>query len=202
MNEEPAMLESHKSREPIYNMTFLRVGIIAILLAAIITLIACKQSPDTQGELTVPTSLEEVPRISASNLQQNVGGSTDILIVDTRGINEYSAGHIQGAVSAPLSKIEAGEWQAPEGKQLILYWSWPAEATSARAALSLYNMGYTDIKVLEGGYAAWRNKGYPIITGDKPRWYRVWSIALILKRMERVTKISLERVSYTESANK
>ncbi len=115
------MLESHKSREPIYNMTFLRVGIIAILLAAIITLIACKQSPDNQGELTIPASLEQVPRISASNLQQNVGGSTDILIVDTRGINEYSAGHIQGAVSAPLSKIEAGEWQAPEGKQLILY---------------------------------------------------------------------------------
>ncbi len=65
--------------------------------------------------------MEEVPRISAGNLQQNVADSTDILIVDTRGRSEYVTGHIQGAVSAPLSKIEAGEWQAPDGKQLVLY---------------------------------------------------------------------------------
>ena len=115
------MLKLHKSRELIYHLALLRVGIIVVLLAAVITLIACQQSPDTQGEFTVPVSVEQVPRISAVNLHQNIDGNTDILIVDTRGIDEYAAGHIQGAISAPLSRIEAGEWQTPEGKQLILY---------------------------------------------------------------------------------
>ncbi len=120
MNKERPVLKLHKLGEPVYYMTLLRVGIIVILLAAIITLNACKQSPDTQGEFVVPADADQVPRISAGNLQQNMG-DTDILIVDTRGVDEYTVGHIQGAVSAPLSRIEAGEWQAPEGKQLILY---------------------------------------------------------------------------------
>ncbi len=121
MNKGQSILELHKSRKLIYYMTFLRVGIILILLAAIITLISCKQPPDTQGEVIIPTSPEQVPRITVDNLHRNIDGNADILIVDTRGINEYAEGHIQGAISAPLSKIEAGEWQAPEGKQLILY---------------------------------------------------------------------------------
>lgn len=102
-------------------MTFLRTGLIAVLLAAVFSLIACRESPGAQGALTVPAGTEEVPRITAGDLQQNAADSAGILIVDTRGTKEYAAGHIQGAVSAPLSKIEAGEWPAPEGKQLVLY---------------------------------------------------------------------------------
>ncbi len=102
-------------------MTFLRTGLIVVLLAAGIGLIACRELPGTQGDSTVPASIDEVPRISAGDLQQDAADSAGILIVDTRGTSEYAAGHIQGAVSAPLSKIEAGEWQAPEGKQLVLY---------------------------------------------------------------------------------
>ncbi len=102
-------------------MTFLRTGLIVLLLAAVFSLIACRESPETRGDSTVPAGTEEVPRISAGELQQNTADSAGILIVDTRGTSEYAAGHIQGAVSAPLSKIEAGEWQAPEGKQLVLY---------------------------------------------------------------------------------
>lgn len=80
-----------------------------------------EQKLELQEILTLPDGLKEIPRISVDDLYQKLDDNTDILIVDNRGIDAYIAGHIQGAISVPLSRIETGEWQAPEGKQFILY---------------------------------------------------------------------------------
>ena len=36
------------------------------------------------------------------------------------------------------------------------------EATSARVALTLMNMGYTRVYALKGGWHEWQDRGYPI----------------------------------------
>ena len=80
-----------------------------------------EQKLELQEILTLPDGLKEIPRITVDDLYQKLDDNTDILIVDNRGIDAYIAGHIQGAISVPLSRIETGQWQAPEGKQFILY---------------------------------------------------------------------------------
>ncbi len=47
--------------------------------------------------------------------------NADIVIVDARPKVEYDAGHIKGAVSAPLSTILEGQWLPPVGKEAIFY---------------------------------------------------------------------------------
>ena len=89
----------------------------------------------------------------------------NILVVDTRYKEQYDVDHVKGAVSAPLSTIMEEGWVPPTDKEIILYCGWPNEDTSARAALELINKGFSEIKVLKGGYDAWKAAGYPMETG-------------------------------------
>ena len=90
--------------------------------------------------------------------------SADILVIDTRVDVEvqFSQGHIPGAEIVTLSQFLVGWAPAVSlNREIILYWSWLNEKTSSRAALELIDKGFTDIKVLKGGYNAWKDAGYP-----------------------------------------
>jgi rhodanese-related sulfurtransferase len=43
-----------------------------------------------------------------------------------------------------------------------------AEHSSARAARLLFENGFTQVIVLRGGYAAWKDSGYPVADGKRP----------------------------------
>jgi hypothetical protein len=68
-----------------------------------------------------PAPSEQVPRISIEELLQKMESNASIVIADARPTAEYDAGHIKGAVSAPLSVILEGQWLPPAGKEVILY---------------------------------------------------------------------------------
>ena len=48
---------------------------------------------------------------------------------------------------------------------LSLYCSGPNEATTARVALALHRRGITRVRPLEGGFEAWRERGFPLERG-------------------------------------
>jgi hypothetical protein len=121
MNQDRSRVEIYESRKYAEFLTVLRPATLVALLIIIVVLIACRQSPDSQRESSIPLSIEQVPRITAYRLYKDMQKNEDILIIDTRGIEEYMKGHIEGAISVPSDRIAAGEWQPPEGKQLILY---------------------------------------------------------------------------------
>lgn len=87
------------------------------VLLALISLAACAPTPPAD----LPTSPDEVPRISIEELLQKMENGTAILIVDTRSESEYRSGHIKGAVSIPLATIVLEEWQPPRNKEIVLY---------------------------------------------------------------------------------
>jgi rhodanese-related sulfurtransferase len=68
----------------------------------------------------IPTTKEEVPRITVDKLWQNLQSNADILVIDTRDKEDYTEGHIEGAVSL-YDQVEEGVFRPPEGKQLVLY---------------------------------------------------------------------------------
>ena len=67
------------------------------------------------------TPSELVPRITVEELTGKMESNTNILIVDARPKVEYDAGHIKGAVSAPLSTILEEQWAPPTDKEIIFY---------------------------------------------------------------------------------
>lgn len=78
-------------------------------------------------------------------------------LIDVREESEYAAGHLPGAVHMSRGTLEGHlaslpALQCPDAR-LVLYCR--TDARAALAARSLQAMGYTQVHVIEGGYAAW-----------------------------------------------
>ena len=96
-------------------------------------------------------------------------------LVDVREPDEFSAGHIHGAVNYPRGVLEMRIHQHPSVgsncdsmvalEQLAatpVYLICRSGARSALAADSLKNMGFTQVISVAGGFQAWSDAGYPI----------------------------------------
>ncbi len=64
-----------------------------------------------------------IPRITLSELKTKFDSGANMLIVDTRPLEDYTEEHIPGSVSAPLSDIIDGKWVFPEDKnrEIVFY---------------------------------------------------------------------------------
>jgi rhodanese-related sulfurtransferase len=93
--------------------------------------------------------------------------SGSAVLVDVRQAAEWEHGHIAGAVPAPRGLLEffadpASPRHKPEldpGKRVIMVCA--SGARAALAAATLLDMGYTDVTLLDGGFAAWQEAGLP-----------------------------------------
>jgi len=87
------------------------------ILLVLISLTACAQTPPAD----LPTSPDEVPRISIEELLQKMEKGANIVIVDTRSETRYHSGHIKGAISVPYTTKFPEEWELPSDKEIIFY---------------------------------------------------------------------------------
>ena len=97
----------------------------------------------------------------------------DAILIDIRDIRELQRdGRIEGAFHAPRGMLEF--WADPDSpyhkevfatkSELILFCasSW----RSALAAKTLQDMGFTNIRDMEGGFTAWKTASLPITKDD------------------------------------
>jgi len=99
----------------------------------IVPIVACARPlpvPATPSAPPVETSSDNVtesglaarvPRISIEELRQKMDSGADILLVDTRKVEEYAKDRIKGAISVPLDVVVAGQWLPERDKEIILY---------------------------------------------------------------------------------
>jgi rhodanese-related sulfurtransferase len=112
---------------------------------------------------TASSAFAGVPRVPARQaraLQLNHGFAA---VVDVRPPDLYAAGHIQGARSMPEAEVTGADW-AKGGKTLVYCTEDPC-ATTEKALERLAGMGYGNLVVLEGGFAAWQAAGFPVEKG-------------------------------------
>jgi 3-mercaptopyruvate sulfurtransferase SseA len=69
------------------------------------TVQAVSTLPKTQGQTDLPLTEADVPRVTPNDAKIAFDKSQAI-IVDVRGAEFYTAGHISGAISIPLTEIE------------------------------------------------------------------------------------------------
>lgn len=86
----------------------------------------------------------------------------DALVLDVRDAGDYGAGHILGAKSLPLARVEegAGELAKKKDRPVIVYDEDGQRAAKAAAALKRH--GFTQVANLSGGLGAWRQAGLPV----------------------------------------
>ena len=115
---------------------------------------------------------EDITTLSIADAR-NLLNSPNHVIVDLRDIRELQRdGRIEGAFHAPRGMLEF--WADPDSPyhkeifategELVLFCasSW----RSALAAKTLQDMGFTNIRDMEGGFTAWKTASLPITKED------------------------------------
>jgi membrane protein DedA with SNARE-associated domain/rhodanese-related sulfurtransferase len=124
-----------------------------------------------------------IARITVDELKTRMDAGEEVVVVDLRHSVEFEADPeiIPGALHMDDSALEENDELLPRDQEVVLYCTCPNEATSARVALLLRKKGVKRIRPLQGGLAAWRERGYPVAN-------------------TKLTQISSERLSSAKSS--
>jgi rhodanese-related sulfurtransferase len=131
-----------------------------VIIPALISLgILVSFAASAQEEIFAPA----IPKVKCEELKKMIDSkATDFLAVSNDPQESYDEGHIPGAVSFPWAEKLKMPVNLPHDKILILYCSCAQEEDSTDTAAKLARIGYTKIKVLEGGFIKWSELKYPI----------------------------------------
>src|SRR5919202_1582037 len=102
---------------------------------------------------------DAVELVSASELYERLGQGRGVGL-DVRPEAEYRAGHIQGAVSAPLEKLESIAPTLPKRREVVAYCRGPY-CVYADDAVRLLRARGVRARRLDVGYPEWRRAGLP-----------------------------------------
>ena len=84
-----------------------------------------------------------------------------VTVLDVRPEDEYALGHLPGALSIPLSKLEDRLGEVPADREVIAYCRGPYCVLSFEAVAALRAKGYL-VRRLEDGYPEWKAAGLPV----------------------------------------
>jgi rhodanese-related sulfurtransferase len=97
---------------------------------------------------------EEVEAIGRAELIARLGRN-DVVLVDVRPVEEFDAGHIDGAVSIPLDELDARLAELPPDSEIVAYCRGEFCAYAHEAVRWLRADGRA-ARRLEGGWPEWR----------------------------------------------
>jgi rhodanese-related sulfurtransferase len=83
------------------------------------------------------------------------------VVLDVRPEEEYRAGHIPGARSVPMEKLEAYMEEIAKDREVVAYCRGPYCVFSDEAVAFLKERGYRASRLTEG-FPEWRDSGYPV----------------------------------------
>lgn len=100
--------------------------------------------------------------ITTTNLVNLVNREGAVLL-DIRDPKEYSAGHIAGALSMPVSSIDAriGELESEKGKPVVLVCKMGQQSSATGRKLKA--LGFENVRRLSGGMAEWTAGSLPVV---------------------------------------
>jgi rhodanese-related sulfurtransferase len=99
------------------------------------------------------------PALSTLQATQLINGR-NAMIVDIRSPEEFAKGSLPNAKNVPAEKVGERMREFKKDKPLIVVCA--NGSTAGRTAAQLRAGGFTEVYVLGGGLAAWREAGLPI----------------------------------------
>jgi molybdopterin/thiamine biosynthesis adenylyltransferase/rhodanese-related sulfurtransferase len=105
--------------------------------------------------------------ISIEDAKNLLRGNNRIILIDIRSNREICLGYIKGARFVPLGLIdnEINHLSGDKDTPILIYCS--NGTRSLPAAFRLQGKGFNNARSMAGGYNAWLNEGYEIVTDSK-----------------------------------
>ena len=103
---------------------------------------------------------DEIEQLSPAELERRLARG-QVVVLDVRPEREYEAGHIPGAVSAPLAKLESVAASLPKRKEIVAYCRGPYCIYADDAVRLLHSRGLK-ARRLDVGFPEWQRAGLPV----------------------------------------
>ena len=101
-----------------------------------------------------------VPAIDVKQLRDCLAAKPTPFLLDVREPWEYREGHVPGAQLIPLAELEQRVNEVPRDRPILAICH--SGQRSLAAAGFLLHLGYTSVSNVDGGTAAWIERGYPV----------------------------------------
>jgi rhodanese-related sulfurtransferase len=141
-------------------------------MSVVLALVFNQSNPNGMPLLAKSPDRKAIHEIRAAQAMEEMKKG-DTLIVDAGPEGFYQRKHIQGAISVPLALSDilyevtfGGE---EKGKKVIVYGGTVSKLYDWELAGKLLLKGHKDVKVLQGGTAAWEKAGFPVETWEEKK---------------------------------
>ena len=95
--------------------------------------------------------------------------NSDAMVVDLRGADSFSLGHIVNARNIPMDELDANSARLAGFKNKAIVAVCQSGNTSTKAVDKLRKSGFETVYGLKGGMSAWSQAGLPVVTGKKTK---------------------------------
>jgi rhodanese-related sulfurtransferase len=90
----------------------------------------------------------------------------DVTVIDVRPLAEFEAGHVNGAVSLPVSELRRRLGSLPNDVEVVAYCRGPYCVYADDAVRALRSKGF-DAQRLEDGFPEWKRAGLPVVVAEE-----------------------------------
>ena len=104
--------------------------------------------------------MASVPGIDVTQLRQRLAAEPAPYLLDVREPWEYREGHVPGAHLIPLGELEQRVNEVPRDRPILAICH--SGQRSLAAAGYLLQLGYNSVSNVDGGTAAWIERGFPV----------------------------------------
>ncbi len=95
--------------------------------------------------------------------------NNDALVIDLRGVDAFSKGHIVNARNIPSDELDAKMNMLDAAKSKSIVAVCDAGIASTKAVKALRLAGFESVYGLKGGMTGWSQAGLPVVTGKKTK---------------------------------
>ncbi|MEM9500058.1 MAG: rhodanese-like domain-containing protein [Pseudomonadota bacterium] len=103
--------------------------------------------------------------LSVHDLVSLLQATDEFAVLDCREEGDFVHAHLFAATNLPFSRLELTLATAVPNRSTLIVFADDLGGAGARAARLAAKMGYKDIRVLQGGIAAWQASGLPLFSG-------------------------------------
>ncbi len=107
-----------------------------------------------------------VAKLAPSLLKQKLHGTAELALLDVREVGQFGESHLLFATPLPYSRLELDIGAlVPRKTAPVVLCDDGQLGIAERAARRLQAMGYSEVSVLDGGNAAWKQAGHALFAG-------------------------------------
>jgi hydroxyacylglutathione hydrolase len=112
---------------------------------------------------TAGLRVERIQQISVTELRARLTGRDAPTVLDVRQDDEWNAGHIPGALHIENGRLPYDNLPLPTDRPVVVHCQHRDRSTAGLSILA--RRGYHDLRLVDGGFAAWLEAGFEIERG-------------------------------------